>query len=98
MGGYREREREREREGPACGVCMCEKVTVEIQIHKHSAIVSQWDFFCPLCHPLCDHRTPDRLEKIYHTSPHEAVDIAPHSWVYDKQCRRSSTPKFCQGE
>ncbi len=26
-------------------VCMCEKVTVEIQIHKHSAIVSQWDFF-----------------------------------------------------
>ncbi len=28
---------------------MCEKVTVEIQIHEHSAILSLWDFFCPLC-------------------------------------------------
>ncbi len=47
-GLQREREREREREKGlrvcVC-VCMCEKVTVEIQIHKHSAIVSQWDFF-----------------------------------------------------
>ncbi len=24
---------------------MCEKVTVEIQIHEHSSIVSLWDFF-----------------------------------------------------
>ncbi len=60
MGGYREREREK---GRVC-VCMCEKVTVEIQIHKHSAIVSQWDFFCPLFRPLCEHRRSDCLEKI----------------------------------
>ncbi len=25
--------------------CVCEKVTVEIQIHEHSVIVSLWDFF-----------------------------------------------------
>ncbi len=39
-------ERDREREGVPKGlhVCVCEKVTVEIQIHEHSAIVSQWDF------------------------------------------------------
>ncbi len=50
MGGYREREREK---GLGVCVCMCEKVTVEIQIHKHSAIVSQWDFFCPLFFVRC---------------------------------------------
>ncbi len=30
-----------------CGVCVCcqcEKVTGEIQIHEHSAILSLWDF------------------------------------------------------
>ncbi len=44
--GGLQRERERERRACVC-VCVyvCEKVTVEIQIHKHSAIVSQWDFF-----------------------------------------------------
>ncbi len=40
-----QREREREREGVPKGLHVCEKVTVEIQIHEHSATVSQWDFF-----------------------------------------------------
>ncbi len=41
----RERERETVPKGLRVFVCACEKVTVEIQIHEHSAIVSQWDFF-----------------------------------------------------
>ncbi len=65
-GGLQEREREREEREREKGlrVCVvCEKVTVEIQIHKHSAIVSQWTFL-PAFRPLCEHRRSDCLEKI----------------------------------
>ncbi len=48
---------------------MCEKVTVEIQIHEHCSIVSLWDFFGGFFRPLCEHRRSDRLEKIQHSSP-----------------------------
>ncbi len=32
---------------------MREKVTVEIQIHEHSAILSLWDFFLPAFFVRC---------------------------------------------
>ncbi len=32
-------------------------------------MLSLWDFFAPIFRMLYDHRTPDRLEKIEHTSP-----------------------------
>ncbi len=34
-------------------VCVRERVTVEIQIHEHSAILSLWDFFLPAFFVRC---------------------------------------------
>ncbi len=47
-------------------VFMREKVTVEIQIHEHSSIVSLWDFFACF---FFEHRRSDRLENIQNSSP-----------------------------
>ncbi len=78
---------------------LCDLLIQRYNLTNFVPMLSLWDFFgqiffvhqTNIVHSITYKRYSTPLLNMSH-------DLTPHSWVYDKRCRRSSAPKFCQGE
>ncbi len=76
----------------------CEIHSLSYEASKFFAMLSLWVFLGRYFAPGANIVPPIAYKSQSTPFPIRPHVLTPHSWLCDKLCRRSSVPKYCQGE